>query len=144
MNNRHFIGLVILVFAIALAIVLGMQLTGQAAVIVFGAAVGVIIGVPAGLVSAYLVHRLGWFPTQPPAQQIDFQGLEAGALMLTAEQAETLYALIQRLDALNAATPAPTSSQNVPVLTRPPARQRDISVVGGADLTQSLDDQSSE
>lgn len=145
MNNRLFIGVLLLVFAIALAIVLGLQLTGQAAAIAFGAAIGVIVGVPAGLGSAYLAHRWGWFPQVPSQAVTTVQQIEG--LTLTTEQSEVLYAVLQRIDALNAAPMMPSAPQPAaagPVLTRPLARSRDISVVGGADLTQSLDDQASE
>jgi hypothetical protein len=151
MNSRRFAAVVALVFAIVLAVMLGMRLSGQVAAIAFGAAAGVIAGVPSGLLTAYLAHRWGLFPPQQasvaPPVQIDWQGFEPGAVMLSAEQAELLAALLQRIDTLNAlpasseAAPAASQQPAASVLSRPPARQRDISVVGGADLTQSLDDQ---
>lgn len=141
MNNRLFIAFIVLVFAIALAVTLGLQLSGQAAAIAFGASIGVIVGVPAGLGSAYLAQRWGWLPQSPTHMVTSVQQIEG--LTLTADQAEALYALLERIDSLNVSSANPSHpSVPTPVLTRPPARQRNISVVGGADLAQSLDEQS--
>jgi hypothetical protein len=144
MNNRWIVIAGVMVFALALAYILGTRLAGQAAAIAFGAAVGVIVGVPLGVGTAYIMLRRGISAGQMPVSQainLTWDDLPEGTMILTLEQSEALIALLQQPQVVvqpSATSTAPLSPNDV--LARPARRDRDISVVGGADLSQSLDE----
>jgi|GEM_PF-2598543 len=144
MNNRVIALVGIMVFAIGMAFVLGSRLVGQAAAIAFGSAVGVIVGVPLGIGTAYILLRrylAAGRMANSETVNLKWDDLPNGTMILTPEQSEALLLLLQQTQAVIQAPETPTVplSPN-DVLTRPPRRDRDISVVGGADLTQSLDE----
>jgi hypothetical protein len=151
--NKTLIGAAVVIFAGVLAVVLGNQLSGQAAAIAFGVAIGVIIGVPAGIASAAVMLRRTPTqqdvsqPTQIQEVQLRWEDIPAEILMLTPDQAQALITLLEQPQ-LPAAPPstayheqAPNPAPPVPPAPPTPgSRSRDISVVGGADLSQSFDE----
>jgi hypothetical protein len=149
--NKTVIGAAVLIFAVVLAVVLGTQLSGQAAAIAFGVAIGVLVGVPAGVASAAVMLRRvpaaqGESQLQLPVQEVQLRwdDIPAEIMMLTPDQAQALITLLEQ-PAIHAAPPAATYSEqsSAPAPAAPPnpaSRSRDISVVGGADLSQSFDE----
>jgi hypothetical protein len=141
----------VLIFAAVLAVVLGMQLSGQAAAIAFGAAIGVIVGVPVGIATSYMMLRS--FPVPPSLidpriheeVHIRWDDIPAEIMILTPDQAQALIALLQQ-PISSAALPASmpysegTPNPSPPTQSNSAARQRDISIVGGADLSESFDE----
>lgn len=123
-NKRFFAAIAVFGFVIALAVMLAARLSEAAAMVALGVALGVIIGVPVGVGTAFMIIRRGWFVREDRQQA----ALEPGMLLLSPEQAEALLAGLQRPQA------SPTE-----VLPRP-ALKRDFTVVGGADLAQSFDE----
>src|SRR5689334_7499087 len=115
MNRNFFITLGVLAFAVTLAFILRDSLSGEAAQITVGVAIGLILGVPIGMASMGLAVRAGRF-VQPPAAP------PPTGLTLTPEQTELLIKAIERQQA----SPAGFGLA---------ARQtRNITSVGGADV----------
>jgi hypothetical protein len=147
--SKTVIGAAVVIFAGVLAVVVGTRLSGQAAAIAFGVAIGVIIGVPAGVASAAVMLRrmpVSYTESQPGVQEVQLRwnDIPAEIMMLTPDQAQALIMLLQQ-PALQSVPPAAPYSEKSsgPAPSAPPdpaARSRDISVVGGADLSQSFDE----
>jgi hypothetical protein len=136
MSYRTVILVAVLVFAIALAIVVGNRLSGEGVAVALGVAVGVVVGVPVGVLASLLTrppaHPSGYayIPGQDDAEgyMVALPDLEPGQVpalvVLSAEQVAQL-ANIGRGDGKARATPQPS-------LARP--EQRQFITVGGADV----------
>jgi hypothetical protein len=120
MNRNFIIPLGVLAFAVTLAFVLRDSLSGEAAQLTAGIAIGLILGVPVGIASMTLAMRAGRF-AQPPISP------PQPGLALTPEQTELLIKAIERQQA----SPAGFGLA---------ARQtRSITSVGGADVADVSD-----
>lgn len=128
LTSRTLFAAALLIFASVLAIMLGLKLAGTAAAIAFGAAIGVLIGVPVGVITSFVLVRRGFVPHESSTSHLQ---ADSGAMMLTSEQAEALLNLLSQRSLIQ---PAPGQ------FARPIPRDREFTVVGGADL----DDPSSE
>jgi hypothetical protein len=149
--NKTVIGAAVWIFAGVLAVLLGTRLSGQAAAIGFGVAIGVIVGVLAGVASAVVMLRRvpaahSQIESQPRVQEVQLRwdDIPAEIMMLTSDQALALIALLEQ-PAIHPSPPASTYSEQAPTPSssappNPASRSRDISVVGGADLSQSFDE----
>jgi hypothetical protein len=123
MNRRVIVLVGVSVFAVTLAIVIGSSLTGGTLLVALGIALGVVLGIPVGVMAVLVGIR---------REQSTGRGLyvEEGstAVVLTDEQADRLFRALDR----------PQASTDAFTL---PARQgRQFSAVGGADLSDTIDD----
>jgi hypothetical protein len=136
MSYRNVIFVAVLVFAIALAIVVGNRLSGEGMAVALGVAVGVAVGVPVGVLASLLTrspsrssgyaHVLGQDDAE--GYMVALPDLEPGQVpalvVLSAEQVAQL-ANIGNGDGKARAMPQPG-------LARP--KQRRFITVGGADV----------
>ncbi len=124
--NKHLIVLVgVSIFAIALAIVIGSRLTDEALLVTFGIALGIVLGIPVGAMAVLIGLRKE--QTVGRASGID-EG--STAVVLTDQQADRLFRALDR----------PQASADA--FTLPPRQERQFSAVGGADLSDVVDDSS--
>jgi hypothetical protein len=115
--NKRIIALIgVSIFAITLAIVIGISLTGEALMIALGIAIGVIIGIPVGAVAMTLGLR------------VQSQSSPNTQLTLTPKQADQLMRALER----------PQTSPGS--FSMPAHQERQISMVGGAELVDTFDD----
>lgn len=120
MNTRFLIPLGVIAFAVTLAIVLRDSVSGEARLLVTGIALGLIIGVPVGMISMLLAGRARRSEI-PPASPL-------GGISLSPEQTELLFKAIERQQAL---------PQDFGLT---PRQSRTFSAVGGAALPDSTSD----
>ena len=122
--NRHIVVLVgVSIFAITLAIVIGSRLTGEVLLMALGIALGVVLGIPVGAMAVMLGRRKERKVSRESA--ID-EGTTA--IILTDQQADRLFRALDR----------PQASSDA--FTLPARQERQFSAVGGADLTDEVDD----
>lgn len=124
MNRRLIVLVGVSIFAVALALVIGSRLTGEALLVALGIALGVILGIPVG-VMAVLIGRRG----EKAASRAS--GIDDGstAVVLTDQQVERLFRALDR--------PQQASAD---AFTLPSRQERQFSAVGGADLSGTVDD----
>lgn len=123
--NRHLIILVgVSLFAITLAVVIGGRIEGEVLLIALGIAIGIVLGIPVGAMAVMLGRR--------GEQSSDhMSGIEEGstAVILTDQQADRLFRALDR--------PQQASAD---AFTLPSRQERQFSAVGGAELTDTIDD----
>jgi hypothetical protein len=112
------------IFAVTLAVVIGSRLTGEVLLIALGLAVGIVLGIPVGAMMVLIGRR-----SQQAAGRAS--GIDEGstAVVLTDEQADRLFMALDR--------PQQASAD---AFALPPRQGRQFSAVGGADLTDTVDD----
>lgn len=113
MNKNFLIPLGVVAFAVTLAIVMRDSLSGEAQLVAVGIAIGLIVGVPAGMLSMALAGR---------ASRSDQPASPSPSISLSPEQTEMLLKAIERQQASPAGFGL-TSRQ-----------ERTFSAVGGAEV----------
>jgi hypothetical protein len=123
MDRRLIVLIGVSIFAIVLAAVIGSRLTGEALLVAFGIALGIVLGIPVGAMAVMIGRRRD----RTAGQSSD---IEEGSttVLLTDQQADRLF---RALDRPQASTDA---------FTLPARQERQFSAVGGADLTDTIDD----
>jgi hypothetical protein len=120
MNNKTLIPVGVVVFAISLAILMRDSLSGETRLIAAGMAVGLIVGVPIGMLSMALAERARRAGRVAPPQS---------ALSLSEQQTDRLARAIE---------PRQAAPESFGLAARP---DRTFEAIGGADLpTEPGDD----
>jgi hypothetical protein len=118
MSNRFLISVGVTIFAISLAVLLRDSLTGEARLVAEGIAVGLILGVPVGMLSMGLARR---------AHRAEY-GASAATPVLSAEQTDLLVRALERQQASGMSFDSPSKGE------------RTFEAVGGADLPGAIGD----
>lgn len=115
MNKNFLIPLGVVAFAVTLAVVMRDSLSGEAQLVAFGIAIGLIVGVPVGMLSMALARRAD--------RAGHAQASSSTALSLSPDQTELLLRAIERQQA-SPASFGLTSREG-----------RTFTAVGGADVS---------
>ncbi len=123
MDRRLIILVGVSVFAVTLAIVIGSRLTGESLLVALGIALGVLLGIPVGAMAVLIGRRGEQAAGRAP-------GIDEGSalLALSDQQADRLFRALDR----------PQASADA--FTLPPRQGRQFSAVGGAELSETVDD----